>query len=63
MSSPRKLSILIPVYNERFTIERVVEAAQSASLPDGVERELIVIDDGSSDGTSGILCDLDRTAG
>ncbi len=50
-----KLSILIPVYNENFTIERVVAAARSAPLPEGVERELVIVDDGSVDGTAEVL--------
>lgn len=61
MAPTRKLSILIPVYNERLTIARVVEAAQRAELPQGVDRELLVIDDGSIDGTSQILGELERS--
>lgn len=49
------LSILIPVYNEETTIERVLDAAASAPLPLGVARELVVVDDGSNDATAGIL--------
>lgn len=44
-----KLSIIIPVYNERRTIAKVLVAA-SAALPD-IDKELIVVDDGSVDGT------------
>jgi glycosyltransferase involved in cell wall biosynthesis len=47
------LSILMPVYNERQTIRAAIEDALSAALP--VERELIVVDDGSTDGTRQIL--------
>jgi dolichol-phosphate mannosyltransferase len=54
-----RLSILIPVYNEMETIERVVRAAARAPLPDGVERELIVVDDGSVDQTGRVLAGLD----
>ena len=49
----RKLSIIVPVYNERNTVAAAVERARSVDLP--VERELIVIDDGSTDGTEDIL--------
>ena len=55
MSTTGKLSILIPVYNERLTIERVIDAALTAELPAGVERELVVVDDGSVDGTREVL--------
>jgi glycosyltransferase involved in cell wall biosynthesis len=48
MSLP-KLSVIMPVYNEMGTIEQVIKLVQCA-LP-GVEKELVVIDDGSKDGT------------
>ncbi len=51
----KKLSILIPVYNEEQTIERVLRAAGEAPLPEGVSRELLVVNDGSVDGTRSIL--------
>ena len=48
-----KLSILMPVYNEAPTIERAVDAVLSTDFP--CEMELIIVDDGSTDGTSEIL--------
>jgi glycosyltransferase involved in cell wall biosynthesis len=57
----RKLSIIIPVYNERLTIERVLEASANAPLPLDVARELIVVDDGSVDGTSEIVEKYSKT--
>jgi glycosyltransferase involved in cell wall biosynthesis len=50
-----KLSILIPVYNERALIERSLRMVLDAPLPDGMESELIIVDDCSKDGTSDIL--------
>ena len=44
-----KLSILIPVYNEADTIESVIEKVLT-SLPD-IDKELVIVDDGSGDGT------------
>ncbi len=44
-----RLSVIIPVYNERQTLAKVLAAAGSA-LP-GVDKELVVVDDGSVDGT------------
>ncbi len=44
------LSILIPLYNESATIGDVLERVFNAPLPAGVRREVIVIDDGSTDG-------------
>jgi glycosyltransferase involved in cell wall biosynthesis len=48
-----KLSILMPAYNEARTIARAVDAVLLTDLP--CETELIVVDDGSSDGTTRIL--------
>jgi glycosyltransferase involved in cell wall biosynthesis len=59
MNARPKISILIPVYNERHTIARVIRAAAEADLPAGIERELIVVDDGSVDGTNEVLARLD----
>jgi glycosyltransferase involved in cell wall biosynthesis len=47
-----KLSIVIPCYNERETIESIVSAVRAVSLP---EIEIIVVDDFSTDGTTEIL--------
>jgi SAM-dependent methyltransferase len=44
-------SILIPVYNEQAYLARVVERVLAAPLPEGVERELILVDDCSTDRT------------
>jgi glycosyltransferase involved in cell wall biosynthesis len=44
-----RLSVIIPAYNERFTLGRVLERV-SRALPD-VSKEIIIVDDGSSDGT------------
>jgi dolichol-phosphate mannosyltransferase len=45
-----KLSIVIPVYNEESTIAAVLERVHAVSLP--VDREVIVVNDGSSDRTA-----------
>ena len=47
-----KLSVVIPCYNEAATIERLVEAVRNAPWP---EVELVVVDDGSTDGTRALL--------
>jgi glycosyltransferase involved in cell wall biosynthesis len=52
--TPTQLSILMPVFNERATVEAAIDDALSAELP--VERrELVVVDDGSTDGTRELL--------
>ena len=51
---PSSLTILMPVYNERSTVERAIDDALTAELP--VEsRQLVLIDDGSTDGTGEVL--------
>ena len=43
-----KLTILIPCYNEEGTLERIVHEVLAANTLD-LEKEVIIIDDGSSD--------------
>ena len=45
------LSILIPVYNERAVAEKSLRLVLAAPVPETVERELVVVDDCSTDGT------------
>src|SRR5579863_5851393 len=49
------LSILIPVYNERTVVERSLALVLAAPLPENMEREVIIVDDCSTDGTAEIL--------
>jgi len=51
------LSIIIPAYNEEATLYTLLEKVYEAGLPEGVNKEIIVINDASSDGTAG---ELDR---
>lgn len=52
VSAPfRKLSILVAAYNEETTLRRCLTRVLSAPLPEGLEREVIVVDDGSTDST------------
>jgi glycosyltransferase involved in cell wall biosynthesis len=50
MSSPTRLSVLMPVYNERGTVATAIDQALTADLPVD-EVELVLVDDGSTDGT------------
>jgi glycosyltransferase involved in cell wall biosynthesis len=47
-----KVSIIIPCYNEKNTIEQAIEAVRSAAVED---KEIIVVDDCSTDGTQALL--------
>ena len=46
-----KLSIIIPVYNEEKTIREVISRVRKVNLGKGIEKEIIVVDDGSTDGS------------
>jgi glycosyltransferase involved in cell wall biosynthesis len=50
-----KISIVVPVYNEYPTLERVLQRVVKAPLPAGCDREVIVVNDGSTDGTARLL--------
>jgi glycosyltransferase involved in cell wall biosynthesis len=54
------LSVVMPVYNERDTIEEMVDRVMGVP---GIRMELIVVDDGSKDGTSEILPRLQQKYG
>jgi glycosyltransferase involved in cell wall biosynthesis len=47
----RKLSIVIPAYNEEKTIQTLLKRVELARLPDNLEKEIIIVDDNSSDRT------------
>jgi glycosyltransferase involved in cell wall biosynthesis len=49
-----KLSIVIPVYNEKATVREILERVRAVNLP----KEIIVVDDFSTDGTREILREL-----
>jgi glycosyltransferase involved in cell wall biosynthesis len=49
-----RLSIVVPVYNEAQTIEQVLERVESIDIGP-LEREVIVVDDGSTDGSAQII--------
>lgn len=55
-----KLSVMIPVYNEKSTLEEIVRQVRAVKL-DGVETEIIAVDDGSTDGSREVLQKLAQT--
>jgi glycosyltransferase involved in cell wall biosynthesis len=50
-----KVSVVIPIYNEKTYIRELVRRVLDARLPDGFDREVVVVDDGSDDGTTQLL--------
>ena len=52
-----KVSIIVPAYNEAHTLPQILEAVRAASFGFPAEREIIVVDDGSTDNTKEILTD------
>lgn len=54
-----KLTVLIPVYNEVKTIQEIVNRVEAT----GLANEILIVDDGSSDGTPEILMELEKRPG
>ena len=50
-----KVTILIPVFNEQATISELIAKVAQAKLPPGFTKEVIIINDGSTDATPRIL--------
>jgi len=46
-----RLSVIIPAYNEQDTIELLLAKVKAVALPEGVSKEIIVVNDGSTDDT------------
>ena len=50
-----KLSIIVPVFNEEATINKIINKVEKFNLENIDGKDLIVINDGSTDGTKQIL--------
>ncbi|MCD7779610.1 MAG: glycosyltransferase family 2 protein [Candidatus Gastranaerophilales bacterium] len=53
----KKVSIVIPVFNEKDTLKAIIEKVEQANFA-GLEKEIIMVDDCSNDGTTEILKEL-----
>src|SRR3989344_186243 len=56
----QKLSVIIPAYNEKNTIAEILQKVEAADIGE-LEKEIIVVDDGSTDGTRDILRGLEQS--
>lgn len=56
----KTISIVIPVYNERDLLLEVVGRVEAARLPGGLARQIVIVDDCSTDGTTELLHHLSR---
>lgn len=54
MGKVKKLSIVMPCYNEKATIEKILEEVKEVNLG-STKKEILIVDDGSKDGTRDIL--------
>jgi glycosyltransferase involved in cell wall biosynthesis len=57
-----KLSVIMPCYNEQATIREIVSRVHGVNLGP-IEKEILIVDDGSKDGTREILATLDGSGG
>jgi glycosyltransferase involved in cell wall biosynthesis len=53
----RLLSVIVPVYNERTTLSEILRRMRAVDLP--MDREIIVVDDGSTDGSDKVLSHME----
>jgi glycosyltransferase involved in cell wall biosynthesis len=60
-ASIKSLSVVIPAFNERDTIRELIARVQAAPLPGTLTKEIIIVDDFSTDGTREILRDISRS--
>lgn len=57
-----KLSIIIPVFNEEKTIVKIIEKVIRLTMV-GVEKEIIIVDDGSTDATASVISNFPSSVG
>lgn len=62
MSVLNKLSVIIPAYNEEKTIQSVLEKVANVQLLNGIEKEIIVVNDCSTDDTEGEILRFKTTS-
>ncbi len=55
-----KLSLIIPIYNEKKYVEEVVNKIKNLSFGN-ISKEIVIVDDGSTDGTTELLKRLENS--
>lgn len=58
MTSSPLLTIIVPAFNESRFIQQVLQRLLQMDLPDGMRREVLVVDDGSTDGTAALVREI-----
>jgi glycosyltransferase involved in cell wall biosynthesis len=53
------LSVIVPVYNERSTVGELIRRLRNVALPESLDLEVLVVDDGSTDGTDKVLATIE----
>lgn len=57
----KTLSFVIPVYNESRTLRKLVSQVLKVKLPNGIKRELVIVEDASTDDSRNIVASLHKT--
>ncbi|MGE0268554.1 MAG: glycosyltransferase family 2 protein [Candidatus Omnitrophota bacterium] len=57
-----KLSVIIPVYNEENTVRAIINRVLAVELPEKMELEILVVDDGSTDNTNRNIIECQRSS-
>lgn len=57
-SSPVRLSVVIPVFNEKATVEELIRRVKAVEI----DKEIVIVDDGSTDGTRDVLQNMAGSA-
>jgi glycosyltransferase involved in cell wall biosynthesis len=60
LSGPPRVSVVVPLYNEAATLERLYESVRDVCEREGLTFELIYVDDGSQDGSLTVLTAIGR---
>jgi len=61
VSEALKVSVIVPLFNERESVAELVESIGTTLASAEMSFELIMVDDGSTDGTIDLLCELQKT--